>query len=98
MPVVPGTEITAVFKPDGDLTGSAGCNTYTASYEGFENRIEIGSAAITEQACPEPDGIIAQESQYLAALEMATTFQIVDNTMQLMNDAGTLVVTFVVVE
>ena len=29
---------------------------------------------------------------------MATTFQIVDNTMQLMNDAGTLVVTFVVVE
>jgi heat shock protein HslJ len=98
VPVIPDTEITAVFELAGDLTGSAGCNTYTAPYEGSENRVNIGPAAITEMACLEPDGIMAQESQYLAALEMSTTFQIVDNAMQLTTDDGALVVTFVVAE
>jgi heat shock protein HslJ len=98
VPVLPDTEITAVFESAGDLTGSAGCNTYTASYQGSEKKITIGPAAITERACLEPDGIMAQESQYLAALAMVTTFQIVGDALQLATDDGTLVVTFAAAE
>ena len=98
VPVIPGTEITAVFELGGDLTGSAGCNTYQAPYEGSENRLDIGPAAITEMACLDLEGIMAQESQYLAALEMATAFRIVGDALQLTTDDGMLVATFVAVE
>jgi heat shock protein HslJ len=98
VPILPDTEITAVFELGGDLTGSAGCNTYQAPYEGSENRLNIGPVSSTEMACLEPDGIMAQESQYLAALAMATTFQIVGDALQLTTDDGTLVVTLVAAE
>ena len=63
-----GTEITAVFAEDGTLSGSAGCNNYTSSYESDDVQIKIGPAASTRMFCAEPEGSMDQESQYLAAL------------------------------
>ena len=45
--VMTGTELTANFGADGKLTGSAGCNNYTAGYQTDGSKISIGPAATT---------------------------------------------------
>ena len=39
--VIIGTEITADFGEDGQMSGSSGCNTYTAPYEAEDENISI---------------------------------------------------------
>lgn len=100
--VVIGTQLTAAFGEDGTLTGSAGCNNYSASYEldeaaGLaEGAISIGPAASTRMFCAEPEGTMEQEAQYLAALEMASTYRIEGDRLQLRDENGSLVAAFVV--
>jgi heat shock protein HslJ len=93
--VLSGTEITAVFD-DGQVAGSAGCNDYTALYAVEGNAITFGPAATTRKMCSEPEGIMEQESAYLAALESVTTFQIEGDELTLMNADGVRVATFTV--
>jgi len=67
--LISDTEITAEFGADGSLTGSAGCNTYNASYEIEGGNINIGPSVTTRMMCQEPEGVMEQECAYLAALE-----------------------------
>jgi heat shock protein HslJ/uncharacterized lipoprotein NlpE involved in copper resistance len=90
-----GTEITALFG-DGQVAGSAGCNNYTASYTVEDGAITFGPAAATRKACAEPEGIMAQESAYLAALESATAYQIEGDALTLTNAEGVRVAAFTV--
>ena len=78
-----GTEITANFNEDGTLSGSAGCNSYTASYKSDGEKITIGPAASTRKFCAEPEGIMEQESQYLTALENAAVYVIEGNKLEI---------------
>jgi len=73
--VILGSEITANFGEDGQLTGNAGCNSYSAAYEIDGDKITIGPAITTRMACGEPEGVMEQETAYLAALEMASSYQ-----------------------
>ena len=98
-----GTELSALFGEDGTLGGSAGCNNYHAAYEvddagAAEGEISIGPAASTRMMCPEPEGIMEQESLYLAALEMAEVFRIQGDRLQLRTVEGSLVADFRVKE
>jgi heat shock protein HslJ len=88
------TAITATFGADGQLTGSAGCNTYIAAYQTEGNSITIGPAAATRKLCPQPEGLMAQEAQYLAALETAATYQLRGDRLELHTADGALAVTF----
>jgi heat shock protein HslJ len=92
--VIIGTEITADFGEDSQLTGNASCNNYFASYETEEDNISIGPAGSTMMACPEPEGIMEQEQQYLAALETAATYKITGLDMEMRTSEGSLVATF----
>ena len=65
------TELTADFGQDGTLSGSAGCNRYSAGYEASGNNISIGQAAVTMMFCEEPAGVMEQEQEFLAALSTA---------------------------
>ncbi len=85
------TEITAVFGEDGTLSGSAGCNNYTAGYEADDENIKIGPAAVTMMMCAEPEGVMEQEALYLAALEMANVYSIDGDRLQLRTSEGSLV-------
>jgi putative lipoprotein len=58
--------ITATFGEDGGIKGSAGCNTYSATYELDGKWITIGPVAITEMACD--SAIMELEQEYLKAL------------------------------
>ena len=89
-----GTEITASFDEDGRLSGSAGCNDYTATYTTDRSAIEIAQPGATRKACTEPDGVMEQEAAYLAALPKAARFAVGGGTLELLTARGTIVVTF----
>src|SRR4030043_992443 len=55
-PVSPETNITAVFTPGetpntGAISGSSGCNTYSAGYTLDGNNLTVQPAAVTLMAC-----------------------------------------------
>jgi heat shock protein HslJ len=92
--VIIGTEITADFGEDGQLTGSAGCNSYVAEYKTEDYKITIRSAvATTRKACQE-EGVMEQENAYLAALEMADVYKIEVAGMEMRTDDGAKVAGF----
>ncbi|MCA9869300.1 MAG: META domain-containing protein [Anaerolineae bacterium] len=93
--LVIGTEITAIFGDDGSLTGSAGCNNYTTTYEVDGDSISIGMGASTMMFCAEPEGVMDQEAQYLAALETAATYTISADRLELRTADGALAVSYV---
>ena len=85
--VILGTEITAYFGEDGQLSGNAGCNNYSAAYEIDGDQITIGPAITTRMACGEPEGIMEQEAAYLAALENASSYRFEDQQRLVLVDA-----------
>jgi heat shock protein HslJ len=89
-----GSEITATFADDGTLSGSAGCNTYDASYTTDGDTIEIDAPSSTKMACPEPEGVMDQEAAYLAALPTAATFRVNGGLLELLSAEGSAVVTY----
>ncbi len=90
---MPGTEVTAVFE-DGTLSGSAGCNTYRATYETGRGTITIGEPAATMMACPDPDGVMEQEQAYLSALPLAVAYRVEGTQLSLLTADGTFVATY----
>lgn len=72
-PVVAGSEVTANFEEE-RVSGSAGCNNYTASYKTNGQELKLGAIAATRRACATP--ISDQEFQYLSALEKAQTYEV----------------------
>ncbi len=91
---IAGTEITATFSDEDELSGSAGCNTYTATFTIDGGAIEITPPAATRKLCKGPAGVMQQESAYFEALASATGYRIDGKTLQLSSADGTRVVDF----
>lgn len=81
--LIAGTEISANFGLEGDLTGNAGCNEYVTRFTAGDGAVEIGPAATTFRFCAEPAGVMEQESQYLAALSSAVTYSLQGNLLHM---------------
>lgn len=88
------TTITATFTPAGGLAGAAGCNRYRAPYEANGDTLTIGPAASTRRLCAEPDGIMQQESAFLALLEEVATYTLSGHQLDLKNAEGTTLARF----
>lgn len=84
---------TAVFS-DGTVSGSTGCNRYNGTYDIEGDQIVFGPAAATRKFCAEPEGIMEQEQQFLAALGRASTFQVTPGKLELRDEKGSLQVSF----
>jgi heat shock protein HslJ len=91
---IPGTELTATFAEDGTLTGSAGCNQYTAEYVSVDGTLEISPPASTRKFCAEPEGAMDQEASYLAALPQTARFQTGEHGLELLRADGPFVATY----
>ena len=89
-----GTEITATFGDEGELTGSAGCNRYRASYTVEQGKLTITQPAATETACVSPAGVMEQEQAYLRALPLAAGYSVQGSTLTLLTEPGTIVATY----
>lgn len=92
-PLPEGVEITAAFVPEestsqGTVSGSAGCNQYVAGYTLETDSITIETPAITMMMCE--DKVMEAESAYLAAIQSATSYQILGNNLILSTENGTL--------
>lgn len=88
VPVLPGTTVTADFGDSGLLTGSAGCNGYSATYAVASKLVTIDTIVMTEIYCMEPDGLMDQESQYLSSLGQSAAYVIVGQAMGLLDEDG----------
>jgi heat shock protein HslJ len=89
---LPDRQLTAVFQPDGRLTGQANCNEYAGTYTATETRLVIGEAVTAGQSCVEPQGVMEQEAAYLAALRDVTGFDIRGRELYLIAADGNAVV------
>ena len=88
-----GSTITAEFGADGTMSGSSGCNTYTADYEVSENVFIITALVSTERACEPP--LMRQERAYFDALGSVERWKFSGPAFQLLNETGTVEATYV---
>jgi len=72
--------ITLEFTAE-QVSGSAGCNRFSASYTTDGNSISFSPAAATRMACEEP--LMTQEQEFLAALASAVKWRIDGNVLDM---------------
>lgn len=89
---VAGTVLTAIFD-DASLSGTSGCNSYFTSYDLDGDSIAIGLIGSTLAFCSEPDGVMDQESAYLALLGKADRFER-DGDQLTLRHGNTVLVTY----
>ncbi len=80
-----GTRLTLTFA-DGVVSGSSGCNTFQAGYVAEGARITFKPATSTRKACT--DELMAQEREFLAALESTVTFSVEGGTLDMHREDG----------
>jgi heat shock protein HslJ len=83
---VEGSTLTAIFTAD-QVSGSAGCNTYSGPYTIDGTTLKIGPLASTMKACAD-QAVNDQEQQFLAALQASTTFDQTGNILTLKAAGG----------
>jgi heat shock protein HslJ len=89
--VAAGSAMTMVFAADGRLSGSAGCNNYTAAYSDEGGRVAIQPPAATRRMCA-GKGVMEQEQWLLAALATVASARIEGNRLELRSATGALAV------
>jgi heat shock protein HslJ len=91
--VAVGSKLTANFGK-GEVSGDGGCNTFGGPYRAGKSSIELGPFRSTLKACADP-AQKTQEQQYLAALELAASFEVTGDQLLLFRDDDGIAVTFV---
>ena len=85
--VVAGTTITAEFTSEDRVAGSSGCNRYMGGARAEAGRLAVTPLASTMMACGQ-DGVMAQETGYLTALQAATRYVVAGGELRLGTDAN----------
>lgn len=80
------TYATLHFSEDGRLSGTAGCNSYSAGYRGGGDQLVFGPFDSTLMYCP-GEGVMEQEGRFLFLLEQVRSYQI-DGDILMMYGAG----------
>jgi heat shock protein HslJ len=89
--IIIGSELSMFFE-GGAVSGSAGCNNYNAAYELEADNIKIGPAAATKKMCNDPEGVMDQEQEFLAALESVAQYKIDGDRIEMRTAEGSLAV------
>jgi heat shock protein HslJ len=95
--VIGDTELTLEFDESETVSGSSGCNTFSGIFEtngeytvvGGQT-LSIGEVATTKAACAQPEGVMDQESQILAALVNSDLWRLVGSNLELRDGEGAL--------
>ncbi|MGD2077696.1 MAG: transporter substrate-binding domain-containing protein [Chloroflexota bacterium] len=92
-PVLQGTTLTANFADDNDLSGTGGCNTYSATYLVDGAQIAISKLKSSKLTCG--DQVDQQETTYLTLLPTAVTYAVNDQGQLTMSDEdGQVILTY----
>lgn len=92
-PPHPGTSVTATFGTDGRLSGSAGCNRYSADYSLHGDTLTIAAPAVGAMACAAPE-VMAQEETYLTALTEVRSYRARHDGLELKDASGAVLASF----
>jgi len=85
-PIV-GTTITANFS-DGEIRGTAGCNSYSGSYTTDGAKIEFGELGWTAMACLDPPGVMEQETLVMDFFMNAERFELEEDRLYIYRTGG----------
>jgi heat shock protein HslJ len=91
--VLEGTTVSMLLAPEGDASGSGGCNRWGGRFERDGDRLRFGAIATTLMACPEP--VMSQEDAFHAALGRVASWSIDGDRLQLRSQDGALQVDLV---
>lgn len=91
-PILPGTLIDARFTvaedgQAGQISGSAGCNSYHAV---FGQELGVQTSITSSTTCYSPDGILIQENNYMSSLSRAYGYWLTGNQLVLNTGQGAL--------
>ena len=84
-PVIPDSNITLEILNNGQIGGSGGCNSYSASYEIQGNTLAVKDLVSTLMACME-NNVSEQETQFFDALKSASKFEISGDRLIIYDD------------
>lgn len=90
---VAGTVPLVTFDRDGRVSGTVGCNHFSADYTSSGNRLSIGPAISTLMYCASPAGVMDQEARVLALLRLAAGYAIAGDTLTVLDPGGNGLVT-----
>ncbi len=90
---VEGSEITVTFTADGQVFGSTGCNSFSGPFTVQGDTIAVGQLGLTMMACE--DALMAQESQFLAALQTPAAIEVSGGMVTLRDADGAMQVVLV---
>lgn len=93
-PVIANSTITLEFNAVGEVGGSGGCNSYGGTYTVANGRLVLSEIVSTLMACTD-EAVTEQEMAYLAALQTAGRFAIMDGMLTLWYDNESSTLTFV---
>ena len=88
-PVLDGSDPTLVFEND-RAGGNGSCNTFGGDYTAEKGKLTFGSIFSTLMYC---EGVMDQETAYLAALEEAAGYHVKDGNLQILNADGQVTLT-----
>lgn len=91
---LPGTELWVRFEDHTWMSGSAGCNRITASYNrrGIDG-LQMTQIAATRMLCNQPKGVMQQEARFLHLLGSIDAYQAEPSRLNLVSD-GVVVLSF----
>lgn len=78
------TPLTITIQPDGDVTGSGGCNRFTGTVAIDGNRMSFPPFAASQKMCP--PAVMIPEQEFLGALAAVATYRF-DGAYLILDDA-----------
>jgi heat shock protein HslJ len=85
--LLPETTMTAFFNNE-EVSGSASCNHYFASYLERGNQLTIDGLGWTEMACLNPEGIMEQEQEIMGLMDSALEYQFRNSNLIIKTNTG----------
>lgn len=85
--VMADTTITARFE-NGEINGSAGCNSYFGAYQIDGQKLTTDQLGSTEMFCMEPEGLMEQEAFFLETLGDAQRYELTDGRLMIFRSDG----------
>jgi heat shock protein HslJ len=89
--IVSGSALTMAFDADGRVSGTTGCNRYTAEYWAEGDTLRFSSVGATRLACAD-QALAEQEQAFLRALESVATMSFEGDRLYLRKADGALAV------
>ena len=93
--VAQGSTITAMFMPDGTITGSNGCIQYNTTYVLLKTpEIWIRRPVVPEITCKIPTGVNDQQSEYYTDLLLSVKYTVENNQLLMFDKTGKKILQF----